>query len=129
MDEPQNQDKPKPAEGDSAKPTAAEASVTAQPASPPTPSTPAAPKARTPRNDHGGQVATADKPSASPTEDAKSASDWFCIASGEKQGPLRFDELKKLADDGSLRAKDRVWRGSWPKFRRASEVEELGIES
>jgi len=116
-------------ENGTAKPTAAEASVTAQPASPPTPPTPAAPKARTPRNDHGGQVATADKPSASPTEDAKSASDWFCIASGEKQGPLRFDELKKLADDGSLRAKDRVWRGSWPKFRRASEVEELGIES
>ena len=51
--------------------------------------------------------------------------DWFCIASGEKQGPLGFDELKSLVAQGRLRGRDRVWRGSWPKFRTAAEVEGL----
>lgn len=51
--------------------------------------------------------------------------DWFCIASGEKQGPLGFDELRSLVADGKLRGRDRVWRGSWPKFRTAAEVEGL----
>lgn len=54
--------------------------------------------------------------------------DWFCIASGEKRGPLGFDELKSLASDGKLRAKDRVWRGSWPKFQKAAEIEGLTTE-
>lgn len=49
-------------------------------------------------------------------------SDWFCIASGEKKGPLGFEELKALAVEGSLRGKDRVWRASWPKFQKAAEV-------
>ena len=54
--------------------------------------------------------------------------DWFCIASGEKLGPLGFDELKRLAADGELRDKDRVWRGSWPKFQQAQQVDGLGFD-
>lgn len=53
-------------------------------------------------------------------------SDWFCIASGEKQGPIGFAELQALMADGRLRRTDRVWRSSSPKFRRASEIKGLG---
>lgn len=52
--------------------------------------------------------------------------DWFCIASGEKQGPLSFEELQSLLQAGRLRLTDRVWRSSSPKFRKAAEVEGLG---
>lgn len=93
------------------------------------PSADAPPKVASAPNGDGGQIAEPESHNATAHEVATSANDWFCIASGEKLGPLRFDELQKLADDGSLRGKDRVWRGSWPKFRRASEVEELSIES
>lgn len=55
------------------------------------------------------------------------ANDWFCIATGEKRGPLCFDELKALARDGTLRDRDRVWRASWPKFRQAAEVDGLDV--
>ena len=55
------------------------------------------------------------------------ANDWFCIASGEKKGPLRFDELKAMASDGSLRGRDRVWRASWPKFQKAADVDGLDV--
>lgn len=51
--------------------------------------------------------------------------DWYCIASGEKRGPIDFAELKALMADGRLRQTDRVWRSSAPKFRRASEIKEL----
>ena len=51
--------------------------------------------------------------------------DWFCIASGEKKGPLGFEQLRALVAAGRLRGRDRVWRGSWPKFRKAAEVEGL----
>ncbi len=53
--------------------------------------------------------------------------DWYCIASGEKQGPLSFDQLQALAGDRRLRARDRVWRGSAPKWQKASEVKGLEL--
>ncbi len=53
--------------------------------------------------------------------------DWFCIATGEKQGPLSFDQLQALAGDRRLRARDRVWRGSAPKWQKASEVNGLEL--
>lgn len=53
--------------------------------------------------------------------------DWFCIASGEKRGPLGFEELQAMACDGSLRGRDRVWRASWPKFQKAADVEGLDV--
>ncbi len=53
--------------------------------------------------------------------------DWYCIASGEKQGPLSFDQLQALAGDHRLRARDRVWRGSAPKWQKASEVKGLEL--
>lgn len=56
-----------------------------------------------------------------------SKDDWFCIATGEKRGPLGFEELKAMASDGTLRGRDRVWRASWPKFQKAAEVEGLDI--
>ena len=55
--------------------------------------------------------------------------DWFCIATGEKQGPLSFDQLQSLAGDRRLRARDRVWRGSAPKWQKASEVKGLELPS
>lgn len=54
-------------------------------------------------------------------------SDWFCLASGEKKGPLRFDQLQDLAKQGHLRAKDRVWRTSRPKFQPASDIDGLDV--
>lgn len=56
---------------------------------------------------------------------SRSATDWFCIASGEKRGPLCFDELQALAKQGTLRGRDRVWRGAWPKYQTAAEVDGL----
>ena len=53
--------------------------------------------------------------------------DWFCIASGEKRGPLGFDELQAMASEGSLRGRDRVWRASWPKFQKAADVDGLDV--
>lgn len=53
--------------------------------------------------------------------------DWYCIASGEKKGPLSFDQLQALASDGKLRDRDRVWRGSAPKWHKASEVRGLEL--
>ena len=64
-------------------------------------------------------------PTPSSFASLETATDWFCIASGEKCGPLGFDELQALARAGSLRGRDRVWRGSWPKFQKASEIEGL----
>jgi hypothetical protein len=58
---------------------------------------------------------------------APSDGDWFCLASGEKRGPMRFDELQDLAKQGALRSKDRVWRTSTPKFKPASEIDGLQL--
>ena len=60
-------------------------------------------------------------------EDANTNEDWFCIASGEKKGPLGFGELRALAKQGTLRGCDRVWRASWPKFQIASDVDGLPL--
>ena len=76
---------------------------------------------------HGERNATKTNPTPAAEPSATDVSDWFCIASGQKMGPLGFTELKKLAADGSLREKDRVWRGSWPKFQQANEVDGLGF--
>ena len=57
--------------------------------------------------------------------ESDTTADWFCIASGEKRGPLGFDELKELVRQGDLRGRDRVWRGSWPKYQSASEIDGL----
>ena len=51
--------------------------------------------------------------------------DWYCIASGEKKGPVDFSLLQELAAEGKLRGRDRVWRGSWPKYQTAAEVDGL----
>ena len=59
-------------------------------------------------------------PQADPTE-----SDWFCLASGERHGPVSFQQLQTLATGGTLRPDDRVWRISRPKFKKAVEVEGL----
>jgi len=65
----------------------------------------------------------------SPAADAEELpqDDWYCIASGEKQGPLSFDQLQALASGRRLRARDRVWRGSAPKWHKASEVNGLEL--
>lgn len=63
----------------------------------------------------------------SSTESLETANDWYCIASGEKRGPLGFDELKAMAREGSLRGRDRVWRGSWPKYQKAADIDGLEI--
>ena len=59
--------------------------------------------------------------------DDEHAADWYCIASGEKRGPLEFKDLQLLARAGKLRDRDRVWRGSSPKYQKASEVDGLLI--
>ena len=60
-------------------------------------------------------------------EDNGTASDWYCIASGEKHGPLDFRDLQSLAKAGTLRDRDRVWRASSPKWQKAAEVEGLVV--
>ena len=51
--------------------------------------------------------------------------DWYCIATGDKLGPLSFEELKELAKEGRLRSRDRVWRTRQPKFLRAADIQGL----
>ena len=58
-------------------------------------------------------------------DDEDSAADWYCIADGQKRGPLEFKDLQDLAQDGTLRDRDRVWRGSAPKWRKAAEIKGL----
>ena len=79
--------------------------------------------------------AATSKPKTNPTHNRLagdidiSANDWFCIATGEKFGPVGFDQLRSLADEGKLRGRDRVWRGSWPKYRTAADVDELKLKA
>ena len=94
-----------------------------QPPDEPDTTAPVPPQSGTQTRVDAGHVHTTDsetdnEPSASPDE----FDDWFCIASGEKQGPMSFGELKALVQSGELRDKDRVWRGAAPKFKRAGEV-------
>ena len=74
---------------------------------------------------------TESKPTAQPvaTGSGNRIADWYCIASGEKQGPLGLGELRSFFQDGRLRQTDRVWRSSSPKFRKAKEIEELSGEN
>ena len=56
------------------------------------------------------------------TQPITNESDWYCLATGEKRGPMRFDELQDLVRQGFLHSKDRVWRTSRPKFKPAGEI-------
>ena len=81
-------------------------------------------------NQESGELADEpeEQPKVGPSPGTKeSNSDWFCLASGEKRGPLRFDQLQDLAKSGKLRARDRVWRASRPKFCPASDVDGLEL--
>ena len=102
------------------KPADTEAKVDAAEETPPKPKSSVAPKPQA-----AAKVKVAETQPAHAAENYETATDWFCIASGEKCGPLGFEELKALARDGSLRGRDRVWRGSWPKFQMAADIEGL----
>ena len=54
---------------------------------------------------------------------------WFCISSGEKLGPMPFEELQHRADCGELKPNDRVWTTASPKWSNAQQVQGLEFSS
>lgn len=65
------------------------------------------------------------EPAAEDATEVDATPDWYCIADGQKRGPLDFKDLQDLAMSGTLRDRDRVWRGSAPKWRKAGEIKGL----
>lgn len=47
---------------------------------------------------------------------------WHVIVSGEPRGPLSFRELADLANHGTLKSTDKVWRQDWADWVEAGEV-------
>ena len=65
------------------------------------------------------------EPNPRPAGSGPQVDDWYCIAAGERRGPMSLADLQVLARTGVLKRSDRVWRSSAPKWRPAIEVHEL----
>ena len=57
--------------------------------------------------------------------DTASNRGWYCISSGQKLGPIIFEELQRLASIGRLRPTDRVWSAALPTKHEAREIDGL----
>lgn len=53
---------------------------------------------------------------------------WFYISEGTKYGPLTFAVLQERCRSGQIRATDRVWSSSTPKWAEARRIEGLHFE-
>jgi hypothetical protein len=53
--------------------------------------------------------------------------EWFCISSGKKLGPMSFENLQEKATNGELKATDRVWSSSAPKWSEAGHIHGLAV--
>lgn len=68
------------------------------------------------------------EPESARTGEAKGAStetQWFYISQGTKYGPLTFAVLQERSRSGQIRATDRVWSSSTPKWSEARRIEGL----
>lgn len=52
-------------------------------------------------------------------------SEWFYARSGQQSGPVTFDQLKELARNGGLGAKDLVWTSTMKDWQAADQIEGL----
>jgi hypothetical protein len=52
-------------------------------------------------------------------------SEWYYAQGGTQSGPVTFDQLKEIARNGGLDAKDLVWTSSMKDWQPAGEVEGL----
>jgi hypothetical protein len=66
--------------------------------------------------------AAAPAPAATSVKRHASDIEWFCISRGEKLGPMSFQELRSLANQGKVDPKARVWSTTAPKWCRATEI-------
>jgi hypothetical protein len=53
------------------------------------------------------------------------AGQWFYASGGGQTGPVETADLRRLADEGTLRPTDLVWREGQPEWVPASKVPEL----
>lgn len=51
--------------------------------------------------------------------------EWFFAKNGQQNGPVKFEQLRQLAQSGGLDAKDLVWNSSMKDWTPAGEVEGL----
>ena len=52
-------------------------------------------------------------------------SDWFYAHEGQQKGPVSLDQLKELARNGGLGAKDLVWTSTMKDWQAAEQIEGL----
>jgi hypothetical protein len=53
------------------------------------------------------------------------ASEWFYTVKGEKHGPVSSQELRRLAQEGTLSRTDLLWKEGMKDWRPASEAQKL----
>lgn len=70
----------------------------------------------------GFQVATQ---STSTATAERSSDDWYCKTFGTELGPLGFDELQRMAENGEIAADDEVRLGTNGKWRRIGSIGRL----
>lgn len=51
--------------------------------------------------------------------------DYFYAVGGQRKGPFKFDELKKLAVSGELSRTDKIWHKGMPAWESAGHHDEL----
>jgi hypothetical protein len=56
-------------------------------------------------------------------------SEWYYAKGGTQNGPVTFENLRELARNGGLDAKDLVWTSSMKDWQPAGEVEGLIAEN
>ncbi|MCU0752476.1 MAG: DUF4339 domain-containing protein [Akkermansiaceae bacterium] len=56
-------------------------------------------------------------------------SEWYYAKGGTQNGPVTFENLRELARNGGLDAKDLVWTSSMKDWQPAGEVEGLIVEN
>ncbi len=52
---------------------------------------------------------------------------WFYISAGTKYGPMPFETLRERAESGQIKASDRVWSNTSPKWSEAKDVDGLDL--
>src|SRR5436190_7368165 len=62
-------------------------------------------------------------PASSPG--APVSQEWYYSVGGDRQGPVTAAELKKLAEAGTLKATDLVWKDGMPDWVQAKSIKGL----
>ena len=52
---------------------------------------------------------------------------WYFAREGRQQGPVSDEQIRRMAQDGSLRREDLVWKEGMAEWRPASQVPELNF--